>query len=59
MGLEVFASDFQNDIPISFNYSYDPVAEYLNFIDNENFSVDGVLSDFPLTSSEAIGMHLN
>ncbi|KAG5090927.1 hypothetical protein JHK82_049705 [Glycine max] len=54
VGLEVFASDFQNDIPISFNYSYDPVAEYLNFIDNENFSVDGVLSDFPLTSSEAI-----
>ncbi|XP_027340009.1 glycerophosphodiester phosphodiesterase GDPDL3-like [Abrus precatorius] len=54
VGLEVFASDFANDIPISFNYSYDPVAEYLNFIDNGNFSVDGVLSDFPLTSSEAI-----
>ncbi|KHM99501.1 Putative glycerophosphoryl diester phosphodiesterase 1 [Glycine soja] len=59
VGLEVFASDFQNDIPISFNYSYDPVVEYLNFIDNENFSVDGVLSDFPLTPSEDIGMHLN
>ncbi|ESW18553.1 hypothetical protein PHAVU_006G050800 [Phaseolus vulgaris] len=54
VGLEVFASDFMNDISISYNYSYDPVAEYLNFIDNGNFSVDGVLSDFPLTSSEAI-----
>ncbi|XP_027340007.1 glycerophosphodiester phosphodiesterase GDPDL3-like isoform X1 [Abrus precatorius] len=54
VGLEVFASDFANDISISFNYSYDPVAEYLNFIDNGNFSVDGVLSDFPLTPSEAI-----
>ena len=55
VGLEVFASDILNDIPISYNYSYDPVAEYLNFIDNGNFSVDGVLSDFPLTPSEAIG----
>ncbi|TKY46972.1 Glycerophosphodiester phosphodiesterase GDPDL4 [Spatholobus suberectus] len=54
VGLEVFASDFLNDIPISYNYSYDPVAECLNFIDNGNFSVDGVLSDFPLTPSEAI-----
>ncbi|KAK7305196.1 hypothetical protein VNO77_43097 [Canavalia gladiata] len=54
VGLEVFASDFVNDVPISFNYSYDPVAEYLNFIDSGNFSVDGVLSDFPITPSEAI-----
>ncbi|KAL3007029.1 hypothetical protein AAZX31_08G313100 [Glycine max] len=54
VGLEVFASDFLNDVPISYNYSYDPIAEYLNFIDNGNFSVDGVLSDFPLTPSEAI-----
>ncbi|XP_017436989.1 glycerophosphodiester phosphodiesterase GDPDL3-like [Vigna angularis] len=54
VGLEVFASDFMNDIPISYNYSYDPVAEYLNFIDNGNFSVDGLLSDFPLTPSETI-----
>ncbi|EXB81079.1 putative glycerophosphoryl diester phosphodiesterase 2 [Morus notabilis] len=53
-GLEVFASDFVNDFPLSFNYSYDPVAEYLNFIDNGNFSVDGVLSDFPITPSAAI-----
>lgn len=54
-GLEVFASDFANDVPFAYNYSYDPVAEYLSFIDNGNFSVDGVLSDFPLTPSEAVG----
>ncbi|XP_054797527.1 glycerophosphodiester phosphodiesterase GDPDL4-like [Prosopis cineraria] len=54
-GLEVFASDFTNDVPISYNYSYDPLAEYLQFIDNGDFSVDGVLSDFPITPSEAVG----
>ncbi|KAF3453367.1 hypothetical protein FNV43_RR03807 [Rhamnella rubrinervis] len=52
--LEVFASEFMNDYPFSFNYSYDPVTEYLNFIDNGDFSVDGVVSDFPITPSEAI-----
>ena len=54
-GLEVFASDFSNDVPYSFNFSYDPLAEYLHFIDNGDFSVDGVLSDFPITPSAAIG----
>ncbi|KAL8098705.1 hypothetical protein AgCh_031451 [Apium graveolens] len=53
-GLEIFASDFANDIPFAYDYNYDPVSEYLNFIDNGNFSVDGVLSDFPITPSEAI-----
>ncbi|KAK1355604.1 Glycerophosphodiester phosphodiesterase [Heracleum sosnowskyi] len=53
-GLEIFASDFANDVPFAYDYNYDPVAEYLNFIDNDNFSVDGVLSDFPITPSEAI-----
>ncbi|MED6178268.1 Glycerophosphodiester phosphodiesterase gdpdl3, partial [Stylosanthes scabra] len=54
VGLEVFASDFANDNLISYNYSYDPLAEYLQFIDNGDFSVDGVLSDFPITPSEAV-----
>ncbi|KAK1391660.1 Glycerophosphodiester phosphodiesterase [Heracleum sosnowskyi] len=53
-GLEIFASGFSNDVPFAYDYNYDPVAEYLNFIDNDNFSVDGVLSDFPITPSEAI-----
>ncbi|GAV87255.1 GDPD domain-containing protein [Cephalotus follicularis] len=54
-GLEIFASDFMNDVPLSYNYSYDPVSESLNFIDNGDFTVDGVLSDFPISPSEAVG----
>ncbi|CAN0915817.1 Glycerophosphodiester phosphodiesterase GDPDL3 [Linum grandiflorum] len=52
-GLEVLASDFYNDAVLSYNYSYDPVSEYLQYVDNGKFSVDGVLSDFPITPSEA------
>lgn len=54
-GLEIYASDFANDRVIPYNYSYDPLAEYLNFISDGGFSVDGVLSDHPITASEAIG----
>ncbi|KAH7860403.1 hypothetical protein Vadar_013070 [Vaccinium darrowii] len=53
-GLEVFASDFANDFSFAYNFSYNPVAEYLSFIDNGEFSVDGVISDFPITPTEAI-----
>ncbi|KAJ4963439.1 hypothetical protein NE237_023378 [Protea cynaroides] len=53
-GLEVYAAGFANDMPASFNYSYDPSAEYLQFIDNGGFSVDGFLTDFPPTASEAV-----
>nr|CAB3447075.1 unnamed protein product [Digitaria exilis] len=58
-GLEIYASDFANDFTISYNYSYDPLAEYLAFVDNGAFSVDGVLTDFPITPSEAIGCFSN
>ncbi|KAF3331076.1 putative glycerophosphoryl diester phosphodiesterase 2 [Carex littledalei] len=54
-GLEVYAADFANDNLFSYNYSYDPLAEYLQFIDKGDFSVDGVLSDYPITPAEAIG----
>lgn len=54
-GLSVFASGFANDNFLSYNYSYDPAQEYLQFVENSQFSVDGVLSDFPSTASEAIG----
>ncbi|XP_019086401.1 PREDICTED: glycerophosphodiester phosphodiesterase GDPDL3 [Camelina sativa] len=50
-GLEVFVSGFANDVDIAHDYSFDPVSEYLSFVDNANFSVDGVLSDFPITAS--------
>ncbi|XP_058114353.1 glycerophosphodiester phosphodiesterase GDPDL7-like [Magnolia sinica] len=59
VGLEVYASGFANDIPGSYNYSYDPTTEYLQFIDNSHFSVDGVLTDFPSTASEAIACLAN
>lgn len=55
-GLEVYASGFANDNYLSYNYSYDPTKEYLQFIDNAQFSVDGVITDFPATASEAIGI---
>ncbi|RLM73435.1 glycerophosphodiester phosphodiesterase GDPDL3-like [Panicum miliaceum] len=58
-GLEIYAADFANDFMLSYNHSYDPLAEYLSFIDNGAFSVDGLLSDFPVTPSEAIGCFAN
>ncbi|KAG9443602.1 hypothetical protein H6P81_014942 [Aristolochia fimbriata] len=60
-GLQVFAADFSNDALAAYNYSYDPVAEALSFIDNPDFAVDGLMSDFPITPSEAIGCfaHVN
>lgn len=54
-GLAVYASGFSNDNFLSYNYSYDPTREYQQFLDNSQFSVDGVLTDFPSTASEAIG----
>ncbi|XP_078163656.1 glycerophosphodiester phosphodiesterase GDPDL3-like [Carex rostrata] len=54
-GLEVYAADFANDNLFSYNYSYDPLAEYLQFTDKGDFSVDGVLSDYPITPAAAIG----
>ncbi|CAF2131529.1 BnaA03g48210D [Brassica napus] len=53
-GLEVFVSGFANDVDIAHDYSYDPVSEYLSFVDNGNFSVDGVLSDFPISASASV-----
>lgn len=57
-GLEVYAYDFANDeYDMSYNYSYDPVREYLQFLDNTDFAVDGVLTDFSVTASEAIACY--
>ncbi|XP_057831884.2 glycerophosphodiester phosphodiesterase GDPDL6 isoform X1 [Cryptomeria japonica] len=57
-GLEIFAADFGSDeYGLSHNYSYDPVKEYLQFVDNKNFAVDGILTDFPVTASEAIACY--
>ncbi|XP_020579370.1 glycerophosphodiester phosphodiesterase GDPDL3-like [Phalaenopsis equestris] len=56
-GLEVYASNFANDAILSYNYSYDPLSEVLSFVDNGAFSVDGVLTDFPVTASAALGCY--
>ncbi|KAL1826721.1 hypothetical protein ACET3Z_005133 [Daucus carota] len=53
-GLEVYAYGFSNDKMTSYNYSYDPVQEYLQFIDNGQFSVDGMLTEFPYTASNSV-----
>ncbi|KAL1213108.1 Glycerophosphodiester phosphodiesterase GDPDL1 [Cardamine amara subsp. amara] len=53
-GLEVYVSGFANDVDIAYDYSFDPVSEYLSFVNNGNFSVDGFLSDFPITASASI-----
>ncbi|MCI02708.1 glycerophosphoryl diester phosphodiesterase family protein, partial [Trifolium medium] len=54
LGLEVYASGFANDLFSSYNYNYDPTAEYLQYLDSVD-SVDGVVTDFPATASNAIG----
>ncbi|KAF3946591.1 hypothetical protein CMV_027161 [Castanea mollissima] len=48
LGHEEELEDFANDVPLSVSYSYDPVTQFLNYIDNGNFSVNGVLADVPL-----------
>ncbi|KAJ3677620.1 hypothetical protein LUZ60_003344 [Juncus effusus] len=58
-GLEIYAADLANDNLFSYNYSYDPIEEILGFVDNGEFSVDGVMSDYPITPSEAIGCFTN
>lgn len=54
LGLEVYASGFANDIVAAYNYSYDPSAEYLQFMNNGD-SVDGFITDYPPTASAAVG----
>uniref|UniRef100_A0A0D6QW44 glycerophosphodiester phosphodiesterase n=1 Tax=Araucaria cunninghamii TaxID=56994 RepID=A0A0D6QW44_ARACU len=57
-GLEIFAGDFANDeFGMSYNYSYNPINEYLQFVDNGDFAVDGVLTDFSITASSAIACY--
>lgn len=54
MGMEIFASGFANDMMVGYNYSYDPIKEYLQFVDNGKFSVDGLLSDFSPSATQAV-----
>ncbi|KAG0561173.1 hypothetical protein KC19_9G042500 [Ceratodon purpureus] len=55
--LEVFVYGFANDVfPSSYNYSFDPVFDSLSYIGN-SFQIDGFLTDFPNTASEAINCY--
>jgi len=54
IGLEVYASGFANDNVFPYNYNYNPISEYLAYADNDDFSVEGFLTDFPATAAEAI-----
>lgn len=52
--LEIFVYEFANDdFPSSYNYSFDPVLDALSYI-GDSFQIDGFLTDFPTTASEAI-----
>ncbi|KAH0716809.1 hypothetical protein KY290_015777 [Solanum tuberosum] len=53
-GVQVFAYGFANDNYLPYNYSYDPQREYLQFVDNSKFAVDGVVTDFATSASTAI-----
>ncbi|CAN4105457.1 unnamed protein product [Withania somnifera] len=53
-GLEVFTYGFANDNFLPHNYSYDIQREYLQFIDNSQFAVDGMVTDFPTSASTAV-----
>ncbi|XP_019256078.1 PREDICTED: glycerophosphodiester phosphodiesterase GDPDL7-like isoform X1 [Nicotiana attenuata] len=54
LGLEVFSYGFANDNYLPYNYTYDPQREYLQFVDNSLFAVDGVITDFTMSASMAI-----
>lgn len=56
-GLEVYSYSHSNDIAFGYDFGWDPIAEYLKFIDNGIFSVDGLISDFPSTASAAIACY--
>ncbi|KAM0067201.1 putative glycerophosphodiester phosphodiesterase [Helianthus debilis subsp. tardiflorus] len=53
-GLIVYALGFASDVFASYKYSYDLTVEYLHFVDNSKFSVDGVVTEFPGSASNAI-----
>uniref|UniRef100_A0A2C9VMN3 glycerophosphodiester phosphodiesterase n=1 Tax=Manihot esculenta TaxID=3983 RepID=A0A2C9VMN3_MANES len=57
LGLEVHVTGFANDLATVYNYTYDPISEYLQFINNPQFSVDGVVTDFPPTASSALALN--
>ena len=55
-GLTIYASGFANDVTdLAYNYSFDPIREYLQFVPRRGSKVDGFLTDSPTTASDALG----
>ncbi|KAK7289994.1 hypothetical protein RIF29_04083 [Crotalaria pallida] len=52
--LQVFVSDLVKDVPLGYNFSYDPLVECLVFFNNGKFSVDSLLSDFPIETLDLV-----
>eukprot|EP00250_Pteridium_aquilinum_P021167 c25048_g2_i1 orf=259-2700(-) len=57
-GLAIYASTFVND-PVTpiYNYSFDPIREYLQYVPTTGSNVDGFLTDFAVTASEALACY--
>ena len=59
LGHEEVLEDFANDVPLSVSYRYDPVTQFLSYIDNGNFSVNVVLADVPLILHQRLQVNLS
>jgi glycerophosphoryl diester phosphodiesterase len=55
--LAIYAYDFVNELmkPSIYNYSFNPILEYLQYAPSIGPNVDGFFTDFPLTASKALG----
>ena len=55
--LAIYAYDFVNELynPSIFNYSFNPILEYLQYAPSQGSNVDGFFTDFPTTASKALG----
>ena len=55
--LAIYAYDFVNELfqPSIYNYSFNPVLEYLQYAPSTGPNVDGFFTDFPITASKALG----
>ncbi|KAH7373435.1 hypothetical protein KP509_17G055600 [Ceratopteris richardii] len=59
-GLAVYGYNFVNDASTpTYNYSFDPVREYLQFVPSIGPHIDGFLTDFPSTASESLACFRN
>lgn len=55
--LKVFVAGFADDFDLAYDHDFDPLKEYLIFMDNDNFLVDGLPTYSLLTASAATCMH--